>query len=322
MLDIGTFMLCLTINKKMSSTPMRNARLHRLLTAMATMASGALVSMLLAAPMANAANVSASSTLPKLSSDIVGTEGVLTVGGATTLAPYLFVAPGGEVKGLVADLMAEAAKRLHGTVKYMNLTYSALIPAIQAGRVDVGVGTLIDTAAREQQLDFVDYMTTRTVLMGKPDVAKGIESMADLCGRAAATATGGSTEQMLKAQNSACLAAGKKPITLYVVPSAAEAQLQVETGRADIFVQAYGVAVSIAKASPTIKIIGKPFKAEYHGVGVSKQNTALSNALMGAFKQMMDDGTYKSILARYGLSDLGLTAPVLNGDKTAPLASN
>ncbi len=280
------------------------------------------VCLLLGQSKANAANVMPPGKGPSLVSPMVGEDGSLTIGGPTTIAPYLYAAAGGEVKGVVADLMTEVAKRLNGKVHFVNLSYAALIPAIQAGRVDAGVGTLIDTPAREQQLDFVDYMTTRMVLMGKPDNAKGIESLSDLCGRSASTPTGSSSEQMLKTQSTECVASGKKPVTVYVVPSAAEAQLQVQTGRADVFVQAYGVAVSIAKGVDGIRMVGKPFKTEYHGIGVGKQNKALTQALMATLQSMMADGTYRAILGRYGLSELAMDMPVLNGGTTLPPPSH
>lgn len=246
--------------------------------------------------------------------------GALQVGGPTAIWPYVYLDDDtGELNGLIIELMAAVSEELGVGFEFSNINYSALVPALDAGRVDIGIGTFTDTVERQEAVDFVDYITTAMVMMGDPERTQGIVEVADTCGYVAATPSGTTSERVFTAQAEACAAEGLDDLKLLVVPSAAEAQLQVQTGRADLFIQAYGVGLAIAQQDPKIQIVGNPLPREYHGAAVRKGNEELSGALMAGFQSIMDNGTYDEILASYGLSELGIDAPVFNGRTTAPL---
>lgn len=246
--------------------------------------------------------------------------GVLQIGGPTAIAPYVTVNDKGELGGVIVELMNAVGTKLGIPVKFNNINYSALIPALQAGRVDVGIGTFTDTLARQEQVDFVDYVTTSMVLMGRPETEEKIKKVADLCGQTAATPSGTTSEIVMKAQAEKCKADGKEAMNILVVPSPAEAQLQVETGRAATFVQAYGVGIGIEASNQNIVVLGEPFRPEYHGAGVRKGNKELADALMAGFQAIIDDGSYTTILKKYNIANLALKEPVFNGTTTKPLA--
>lgn len=262
----------------------------------------------------------ADTELTKLLPQEVRSAGVLQIGGPTAIAPYVKVDSKGEVSGVIVDLMTAVGAKLGIEVKFNNIAYSALIPALQAGRVDVGIGTFTDTLARQEQVDFVDYILTNMVLMGRPETEEKIKAVADLCGQTVASPSGTTSEIVMKAQAEKCKADGKEALNILIVPTPAEAQLQVETGRAATFVQAYGVGIGIEASGQNLVILGEPFRPEYHGAGVKKGNQQLADALMAGFKAIMDDGSYAKILEEYKLSSLALNAPVFNGTSTKPLA--
>ncbi|RAI41419.1 ABC transporter substrate-binding protein [Rhodoplanes roseus] len=257
--------------------------------------------------------------LTRLLPQDVRSAGVLKIGGPTAIAPYVFVDDKGQTKGVIVDLISAVSKKLGVGVQFNNISYSALIPALGAGRVDVGIGTFTDTPAREEQIDFVDYIKTNMVLMGRPETRAKIQSIADLCGSTGATPSGSTSEILMLGQVEKCKAEGRPRMTVLVVPTPAEAQLQVETGRAAAFVQAYGVGIGIEASNQNVVILGKPFRTEYHGAGVRKGNKQLADALMAGFKAIMDDGTYAEILKAYRLDSLALSEPVLNGATSKPL---
>lgn len=262
----------------------------------------------------------AAQELHELLPQSVQDAGVLKVGGPTAIWPYVYLDDDtGKLNGLIIDLVTAVAGELGVGFDFSNINYSALVPALDAGRVDVGIGTFTDTVEREEVVDFVDYITTAMVMMGNPELTGGIVEVSDTCGYTAATPSGTTSERIFSAQAEACKAEGKDDLTLLVVPSPAEAQLQVQTGRADLFIQAYGVGLAIAQQDPVIRIVGNPLPREYHGAAVRKGNEELRDALMAGFQAIMDNGIYDEILGSYGLSELGIDAPVFNGKTTAPL---
>lgn len=261
----------------------------------------------------------AETALTKLLPHEVRSAGVLQIGGPTAIAPYVLVDGGGQVGGVIVELMNGVGEKLGIPVKFNNIAYSALIPALQAGRVDVGIGTFTDTLARQEQVDFVDYITTNMVLMGRPETEEKIKKVADLCGQTVASPSGTTSEIVMKTQAAKCETDGKEALNILIVPTPAEAQLQVETGRAAAFVQAYGVGIGIEASGQNIVILGEPFRPEYHGAGVKKGNKQLADALMAGFKAIIDDGSYDAILKKYNISRLALKEPVFNGTSTKPL---
>ncbi|TKT74443.1 ABC transporter substrate-binding protein [Aquamicrobium sp. LC103] len=262
----------------------------------------------------------AETELTKLLPQGVRDAGVLKVGGPTAISPYMYVDESGKLGGVIHDLMNAVGEKLGVPVEFSNINYSALIPALQAERVDVGIGTFTDTLQRQEQIDFVDYIKTNMVLMGRPETEERIKAVADLCGFTAASPSGTTSEIVMKAQVDKCKEEGKPGMNVLIVPSPAEAQLQVQTGRADVFIQAYGVGIGIQASGQGLEILGEPFRPEYHGAGISKGNKELADALIAGFKAVMEDGSYAEILAKYDISVLALDEPVFNGTSTKPLA--
>lgn len=257
--------------------------------------------------------------IAKMVPQAVRETGVLKIGGPTAIPPYIFKGTDGNFQGLTYELISEVAGRMGLKVEITNINFAALVPAIQSQRIDIGLGSLVDSAAREEQLDFVDYTTTKTVLMGLPSLLTEIKTIDDMCGRSAATPAGATSEQVLRAKSKDCETQGKKPINITVVPSPNEAQLQVENGRSDVFLQAIGTAKWLQQSNQKLKMLAQPFLAEYHGAAVGKRSPELSKALMAGFAAIMKDGTYAKILKKYDLQEFSLNAPVLNGATTTKL---
>ena len=58
-------------------------------------------------------------------------------------------------------------------------------------------------------------------------------------------------------------------------------------------------AQEYVKANPGLKILETEFANEDYAIGVAKGNTALLDAINGALKELIDDGTVQSIIDKY-----------------------
>ena len=84
--------------------------------------------------------------------------------------------------GLEQDLAAEMANRLGVKFTFSPAQFASIIPAIQAGRFDLGISAFGDFAEREKILDIIDYTLEGTgliVLEGNPH---GIKKISDTQG--------------------------------------------------------------------------------------------------------------------------------------------
>ena len=94
---------------------------------------------------------------------------VLSVGVAANREPMCFI-ENGNVIGLDAELIERIAYELGKRVEFMDMTFSALIPALESGRVDVLISNITPTEERKQVVNFTDtYFQNPQVLLRRVD---------------------------------------------------------------------------------------------------------------------------------------------------------
>lgn len=87
--------------------------------------------------------------------------------------PLQFLDASGAAVGWEYDAMAEIAKRLNATVKYENISWDAMIPAVSEGQYDLGMTGITIRDDRKEMVDFSDsYMTSEMVMMVRGDEAR------------------------------------------------------------------------------------------------------------------------------------------------------
>jgi polar amino acid transport system substrate-binding protein len=87
--------------------------------------------------------------------------------------PLQFVDASGAAVGWEYDAMAEIAKRLNATVKYENISWDAMIPAVSEGQFDLGMTGITIRDDRKEMVDFSDsYMTSQMVMLVRGDEAR------------------------------------------------------------------------------------------------------------------------------------------------------
>ncbi len=118
----------------------------------------AILGLTLIAPAAYAADVP----------DLGGKEIVIVTENA--YPPLQFLDKDGAAIGWEYDAVAEIAKRLNITVKYENISWDAMIPAVSEGQYDMGMTGITIKDDRKEQVDFSDsYMTSEMVMLVRGD---------------------------------------------------------------------------------------------------------------------------------------------------------
>jgi len=73
------------------------------------------------------------------------------------------------------------------------------------------------------------------------------------------------------------------------------------------------VAAYIVKQSQgRFKLSGKPYGTAPYGIAIPK-GSGLDKPVLDALKVLMKDGTYKAILAKWGVTPGAITNPKING---------
>lgn len=245
-------------------------------------------------------------------------KGVIQLGSEIGYPPMEYYDTDGKtVLGFDKELSDLVAKQLGVPINWNNMAFDGLITALNSNRVDIVMASMMDTAERQQKVDFVDYYmegTSILVLKGNPQNIKTID---DLCGKTVTVQRGTTQETVLNEQATKCQAGGSK---LEILPfdKEAEALLQVKQGRAVATVEQTIVATyNIDQSQNAYEIAGPqvPNTARPTGIALNKDNAPFRDALQKALQATMDDGSYKTLVDKYKLGAGALTKATVNAGK-------
>jgi polar amino acid transport system substrate-binding protein len=246
----------------------------------------------------------------------IKSAGVITMGSDISFPPMESYDQG-QPAGFDIDLGDDIAAELGVKAKFVDTGFGGIIPALEANRFDLILSSMTDSKAREQAINFVDYLNVGSALLVQGGNPKHLTSIGDdLCGLTMAGQTGTNAAMIAQAQASACAKAGKAKLTVLSFPDQSSVILAIESGRADAAALDYTGAVGYVQQdqSKTLAIASTSQQnpAPY-GIGIMKSNTQLQNAVQAALRALIANGTYKSLLAKWGLSADSLTTAKING---------
>ncbi|KGJ71951.1 hypothetical protein GY21_18705 [Cryobacterium roopkundense] len=224
------------------------------------------------------------------------------------------------VTGFDHDLAQAIGAKLGVKFELQKQSFAAAIPSLQAGKHDVIMSGMNDTKERQQTLDFVDYFHagfTILVVKGNPE---GIGGVLDLCGKNVAVPKATVQADILRGYDDDCIASGAGVVNVMELPGETDVQTAVRSGRAVAEVVDSAVAAYTAQTAgdgEMFDVVTDPdnpagYSPVYSGIGILKEKSELSNAILLAFQAVIDDGSYQQILAKYELSDYGLDVAGFN----------
>ena len=254
---------------------------------------------------------------PKLNAELpasVRSAGTLILG--TTLNPGTAGLPHGGVVngqnvGLDVDLRNAVAKVLGITWNVQNGTFATIIPGVQNGKYQVGQDNFGATAAREKVVDFATYLNDgQAFLGGSSATVSSVSSITDTCGETIATSPGSTFQTLLTENAGKCASLGKKPWTVQYFSTSAPIFLGLANGTVDLY---FGPTLGL-KYDAT-HIAGTKFLGQISStpVGfVTAKGSPIAKALSAAVNELIANGDYAKIFAKWGISGDQISSSVLN----------
>jgi polar amino acid transport system substrate-binding protein len=237
-------------------------------------------------------------------------SGVIRVGTITDYPPNEFKTDDGKPTGWAVELVEEIAKKLDLEVEYELLLFDNILPRIEGGTIDIGVGSFTDTQEREEVVDFVNYYSAGSLWAAPAGSEIDPE---DACGLKVAAMTGGTQHLTeLPERSKKCESAGKKPIEILPYTGQPEVTNAVVMGSVDAFSADSPVTIdAIGALDGKLEVVGDMFDTEPYGFPLAR-GSELAEPVRSALQELMDDGSYEKLLKKYNSEAGAVTKATIN----------
>ena len=218
---------------------------------------------------------------------------VLKVGTEPTFAPFEFQKEGSkEFDGFDMDLIRAIGKQLNMKVELLNMGFDALIPAINAGNIDLAIAGMSITPDRQKAVDMSDpyYVAGLVVVVRKDDNAlKGVH---DLNNKGIAVQIG-----TTGAERAAKVPGAK----VKNFNTNAEVFLELKNKGVDAVIIDKPVAeyfLATGGGKDYAKIVGDTMEAESYGISL-KKNSPLTKEINKALLDLKKNGEYDKLYEKW-----------------------
>ncbi len=233
------------------------------------------------------------------------TSGTLTVGSDTTYPPQEYIDTAtNQATGFDVDLITAIAQRMGLQAKVVTTSFDTIINSLVAKRFDVVISAVSVTPERQKKVDFVPYFNAGESLSVKAGNPLNIKSTADLCGQKVGVQNGTIEQTDLNTANDACKKAGKPAIEITALTNQTDVIQLLASGRVVATYQDSPVTDYYNKQhAGQFTVGGSVVNAGIEGIVVRKGDTSMFNAIQTAFNQLKANGTYNSLIQKWGLTN-------------------
>ena len=218
---------------------------------------------------------------------------VLKVGTEPTFAPFEFQKEGSkEFDGFDMDLIRAIGKQLNMKVEILNMGFDALIPAINAGNIDLAIAGMSITPDRQKAVDMSDpyYVSGLVVVVGKDNAA--VKSVNDLNDKGIAVQIG-----TTGAERAAKVPGAK----VKNFNTNAEVFLELKNKGVEAVIIDKPVAeycLATGGGKDYAKIVGDTMEAESYGISL-KKNSPLTKDINKALLDLKKNGEYDKLYTKW-----------------------
>ena len=218
---------------------------------------------------------------------------VLKVGTEPTFAPFEFQKEGSkEFDGFDMDLIRAIGKQLNMKVEILNMGFDALIPAINAGNIDLAIAGMSITPDRQKAVDMSDpyYVSGLVVVVGKDNAT--VKSVNDLGNKGIAVQIGTTgAERAAKVPGAKVKNFNTNAEVFLELKNKGVEAVIIDKPVAEYFLATGG-------GKDFAKIVGDTMEAESYGISL-KKNSPLTKEINKALLDLKKNGEYDKLYAKW-----------------------
>jgi len=261
---------------------------------------------------------------------------VLKVGVAATYEPFNYI-DNGKIVGYAPELAMRIGEKLGRRIEFIDMNFSALVAALQSGKIDAIISLITPTPEREKAVDFTQgYYSTGQILLKRQDTniilsSELISRLSQLDGADIKTAVPTGVTSGSTLQNSDFIGKKFAVITgtmldkivndnlgnneLLYFNTMQDAIEAVKNKKVDASINDEPILRKSVAKNPELTIITPSLTIDEYGLVVSKDNPQLTAKLNEFFDTIKSDGMYDEMIARWidnkdtaDMPDIPLTA--------------
>ncbi|ONI73481.1 ABC transporter substrate-binding protein [Actinosynnema sp. ALI-1.44] len=241
----------------------------------------------------------------------IKTDGKILIGQDQSYPPNEFV-ENGKAVGMDVDLGKAIGQKLGVEVQYENTAFDGIIAGLASGRYEAAMSSLTVNADRLKEVDMVSYFSAGTsgaVLKGNPDKL----TLDTLCGKNVAVQKGTVQVDDLEARTAKCKAAGQPDINVQQFQNQTDANLALTSKRVQgMLADSPVVDYALKMTNGQLEQFGQVYDSAPYGLALPKGKGDYAKAIQGAIQALIDDGTYKKILEKWGVQQGAVTKSEVN----------
>ncbi|WP_086734063.1 ABC transporter substrate-binding protein [Streptomyces glaucescens] len=232
-------------------------------------------------------------------------------------APLTFHATDNKtVIGVEPDLAYLVADVLGLKPHFNTVSWENIFVGLDSAKYDVGFSNITVTEERKEKYDFATYREDNLGFEAKKGSGLKVDGPEDVAGRTVAVGSGTNQEKLLIEWSEANEKAGREPVDIKYYQNDSDTYLALQSGRIDLYLGPNPTAAYHAATSGRTEVVGTCSGA---GAGLqgliaatTKKDSGLVKPLAAALNEVIENGTYAQVLARWGLSDEAVTKSEIN----------
>lgn len=239
--------------------------------------------------------------LPK--SPEVAETGKLAIANTLEYAPFEFIDENGKQVGINIELAEETARLLGAELDVTRMPFPSMVPGLAAGRFKVAWETFAATDDRLKQVDFVMFIKSGIVASTTADKATQFQGENNLCGKRVGVIGGAVSDFIADRLSAECKEKGLPEIAKSIFPEGKDIIQAALSDRVD-------ARLDDATASGYFEVTSKGqmvvvpglYDVAPLGIAVPKGDKETAEMLRAALQELIQNGTYKTIMAKYGMT--------------------
>ena len=210
--------------------------------------------------------------------------------------PYEMISDNGGFEGIDVEIATAIAQKLGLELVVDDMEFGSVITSVQGGKSDIAMAGLTVTEERKQNVDFTESYATGVQVIIVPE-GSDIKTVDDLANDKMIGVQDGTTGYIYCSDTVENGGYGEDHVTSY--PNGAMAIEALKGGKVDAVVIDNEPAKAFVAANEGLKILDTEYIVENYAIGISKENPALRDAVDAALKELIADGTVKTIVDKY-----------------------